>query len=240
MSEAGGSNFEIAKHLTGHHSERQEIAELAEALVLAVVAVATAWSGYQAALWTGHQAQLYGLSGRSRVEAEGAATAAYQEKFYNQSLVVEWVKAKSAGDEKLATLFERRLLPEFRPAFEAWKKRDPLHNPDAPASVPEMSEYRSELSLEAATLNEKATATFEEGTRARDIADRYVRATVSQAHRAPADRHRAAVQDPGSAAGNAGGGGGAALFSRLSDPDFATRVTRPFVQPRSPHVRPGG
>jgi hypothetical protein len=64
MSEAGGSNIEFAQHLSEHKGSSQslghEILEIAEAVVLAVVAIATAWSGYQAALWTGHQSELYG------------------------------------------------------------------------------------------------------------------------------------------------------------------------------------
>ena len=47
--------------------------EIAEAIVLAIVAIATAWSGYQAALWTGHQAELYALANHYRVQAEGTA-----------------------------------------------------------------------------------------------------------------------------------------------------------------------
>ena len=56
---AGGSNIELAHHLSEHkeesHSRAHEILEIVEAIVLAMVAVSTAWSGYQAALWTGHQ-----------------------------------------------------------------------------------------------------------------------------------------------------------------------------------------
>ncbi len=75
MSEAGGANIEIAKHL-GEHKESSEsvgheILEIVEAVVLAVVAITTAWSGYQAALWTAHQSELYGQASKLRVEAEG-------------------------------------------------------------------------------------------------------------------------------------------------------------------------
>ena len=114
-------------------SSGHAILEIVEALVLAIVAIATAWSGYQAALWTGHQSELYGQASKLRVQAEGAATAANQERLYNASTVVEWLKAEAQGQKKLSDLFERRFLPEFRPAFEAWKKTDPLNNPNAPA-----------------------------------------------------------------------------------------------------------
>src|SRR5271154_7027944 len=146
MPEAGGSNIEIAQHLSERNespsSLGHEILEIAEAVVLAIVAIATAWSGYQAALWTGHQSELYGEASRLRIEADGAATYSNQERLYNASTVDEWLKAEAHGDKKLADLFERRLLAEFRPAFEAWKKTDPLNNPDAPAGPRLMAEYR--------------------------------------------------------------------------------------------------
>jgi hypothetical protein len=185
MSEAGGSNIEVAHHLSDHKASSQslghEILEIAEAVVLALVAIATAWSGYQAALWTGLQAELYGQASKLRVEAEGTATYANQERLYNGSTVVEWLKAEAHGDRKLADLFERRLLPEFRPAFEAWKRTDPVNNPNAPAGPQLMGEYRSSKTEEAAKLNDRATGVFEQGTRDRQHSDEYVRVTVTLA-----------------------------------------------------------
>ncbi|MGA8490711.1 MAG: hypothetical protein WB711_09835 [Terriglobales bacterium] len=185
MSEAGGSNIEVAQQLSEHKGSSQsvghEILEIAEALVLAVVAISTAWSGYQAALWTGHQSELYGQASKLRVQAEGAATYANQERLYNASTVVEWLKAEAHGDKKLADLFERRFLPEFRPAFEAWKNTDPVNNPNAPPGPQLMTVYRSSKTEEAAKLNDQATAAFEQGTRSRQLSDQYVRATVTLA-----------------------------------------------------------
>ena len=147
MPEAGGSNIEVAHHLTEHKetppSFLHEISEIAEAVVLAAVALATAWSGYQAALWTGHQSELYGRSSKLRIQAEAAAVYANEERLYNASTVVEWLKAEARGERKLAAIFERRLLPEFLPAFKAWKKADPLNNAGAPAGPFFMSEFRS-------------------------------------------------------------------------------------------------
>jgi hypothetical protein len=78
MAESGGANIEIAHHLndSGAHKElesavRREILEVLEAIVLALVAVATAWSGYQAALWDGQQYMLYGKASKLRIDAHG-------------------------------------------------------------------------------------------------------------------------------------------------------------------------
>jgi len=187
MPEAGGANIEVARHLSEHAvrsdvpAKHLQLLEIGEAVVLAIVAVATAWSGYQAALWTGRQAELYGQAGKLRIQAEGAERYANQERLYDASTVVEWLKARAQGDKKLTDLFERRFLPEFRPAFEAWKKTDPLNNPSAPAGPELMSEYRSSKTEQASQFDKKATAVFDEGTSAREDSDLYVRATVTLA-----------------------------------------------------------
>lgn len=95
--------------------------------------------------------------------------------------MAEWLRAKAHGDTKLAAVFERRFLPEFRPAFEAWKKTDPLNNPRAPAGPQLMTQYRSSLTERAVKLNAKANNAFEQGNRAREHSDEYVRATVGLA-----------------------------------------------------------
>jgi hypothetical protein len=185
MSEGAGTNVEVAMHLSEHKHSTQsvghEVLEILEAILLAVVAIATAWSGYQAALWTGHQAELYSQASRLRVEAEGAASNANQERLYNALTVVEWLKAQAHNDKKLAGVFEGRLLPEFRPAFQAWKKTDPLNNPNAPAGPQLMTEFRSSGTEAAAALNGQATEKFEQGRQATEFSDQYVRATVTLA-----------------------------------------------------------
>ena len=184
MGERGGANIEIAHHLNeagehkGPRSRWHEVLEVVEAIVLALVAICTAWSGYQAAKWDGMQDELYEQSTRMRVQAQGLATRSGQEQIYDASSVTEWIKAKSAGNEKLAQLFERRFRPEFREAFEAWVKTDPLNNPNAPPGPLVMKEYHNAHAEEAAKLTDQATEAFEKGTAARSTSDKYVRVTV--------------------------------------------------------------
>ena len=82
------------------------------------------------------------------------------------------------GQHKLADLLERRFHPEFRVAFDAWKKTDPLNNPDAPPGPLEMGEYHNAHSEEAVRLGNEASAAFREGAKARGKSDDYVRVTV--------------------------------------------------------------
>ncbi len=185
MAETGGSNIELAHHLNEAHehshgrpSRAHEMLEIIEAVVLALVAITTAWSGYQAARWEGQESQLYEQSTKLRVEAQGLEIRSNQERLYNASTVVEWLKSEARHESELAALFERRMLPEFLPAFQAWKKTDPIHNPNSPAGPMLMQEYHNSKADESLKLNQEAAEFFERGTRARERADDYVRVTV--------------------------------------------------------------
>lgn len=77
------SNIEIAHRVQesgekhAPHRRRHEVAiEIGEAFLLALVAIATAWSGYQSALWDGRSARLYGTSSRIRIVATQNTTRA--------------------------------------------------------------------------------------------------------------------------------------------------------------------
>ena len=161
-----------------HGSRFFRVMEILEAFALAFVAVATAWSGYQSALWSGRQAELYGESSKLRIGADTEASLAGQQRLYDVITIHEWIRAKLSGNDKLARLFEARFREEFRVAFDAWMKLDPLNTPGSPPGPTFMPEYKNKLADQAASKNEEASALFEEGTQARNKADAYVRITV--------------------------------------------------------------
>ena len=185
MPEIGGSNVEIAHRLneagksTPHHRSRfEEVVEVIEAVVLALVAIATAWSGYQAARWEGNRAELYGESSRLRVTAEGLDALAGQERLYDTTTFNSWLNAGSRGDQKLAQFVQRRFREEFRTAFTVWLATDPFNDPTAAPGPTFVREYRNAKAEQAETLNEKALSTFDQGTASGATGDRYVRVTV--------------------------------------------------------------
>jgi hypothetical protein len=211
MGEAGRTNVELATEL--NRAVRNEklvvgsprlhgVLEVLEAVVLAMAAITTAWSGYQAARWDGVQTECYGRSSRLRVEGQALDRQANQEKMYNALTVNEWLKAEAHRETAIADLFERRFLTEFRPAFEAWKKTDPVHNPKAPAGPMAMPEFRNGHAVESTAKNREATDLFEQGTRARERADAYICVTVFLATvlllTANCQRFRSGPRSPGS------------------------------------------
>src|SRR5437660_10558836 len=107
--------------------------QVVTAIMLGVVAVATAWSGYQATRWAGEQSTLYAQASALRVVATRDSTLAGQLKLYDFIAVNNWLTAYTQGNTKLANIFERRFSAQLRPAFEAWLATTPFNNPNAPA-----------------------------------------------------------------------------------------------------------
>jgi hypothetical protein len=157
---------------------RFEMIEIIEALILALVAVATAWSGYQAAQWAGKRAQQYAQASRLRVTAEGLATLAGQERIYDSDTFNSWVIAKVDGKEKAAEFFERRFSDEYRPAFTAWLRTDPFNNAQAPPGPMFMPDYHNAKHEQFLGLSKQAADVADEGTKSGENGDEYVRITV--------------------------------------------------------------
>lgn len=179
------SNIEFAHkiHEGSHHhlsptDHRARWIEIVEAVVLATVAVATAWSGYQASRWDALSASQYNLATRTTVLSQEKATLAGQDILYDITTFNGWVAAKVTGKDKLAAFYERRFRPEYARAFGAWEKLDPVHNPSAPAGPIFMPEYSNANKDESAKLAERAKDYFEKGVVMRETGDNYVKVTV--------------------------------------------------------------
>ena len=176
------SNVEFAHriHEQGHSSghARSEKLEILEAVVLAAVAVLTAWSGYQAARWDARSAASYAKASSTMVRSQEQMTLAGQERLYDISTFDSWLEATLRGETGTAGMLERRFRPEYVVAFEAWKKTDPWNDPKASPGPIFMAEYRSEKAEKGRALAEEATRHYEDGVTGREKGDEYVRITV--------------------------------------------------------------
>ena len=157
---------------------RWEVIEIIEALILALVAVATAWSGYQAAQWAGKRAEQYAHANRLRVTAEGLATLAGQERIYDSDTFNSWLAAKLDNKTEAAEFFERRFRDEYRSAFAAWLKTDPFSNAQASPGPIFMPEYHNAKHEQFLELTKQATEMADQGTKSGETGDQYVRITV--------------------------------------------------------------
>jgi hypothetical protein len=158
------------------HDERRF--EIIATILLALTALATAWSGYQAALWDGVQSSNYTQASAARTEASQNHTEANQFRLGDLSVFENYIDATVGGDAPLADFYRQRFRDEFEPAYEAWIALDPFSNPDAPASPLAMPEYQLADDKEAKELNARAEAKFNEGEDANRYSDKFTATTL--------------------------------------------------------------
>ena len=137
---------------------RAERVELAAALLLALAAVATAWSGYQSSRWHGRQADAFAKASASRVESTRASDVANRQIQIDVSTFVQWVDAYAREDTFLSDFYRKRFRPEFATAVDAWVATRPLKSPDAPLTPFAMPEYKLASAEEAERLEATASA----------------------------------------------------------------------------------
>jgi hypothetical protein len=160
------------------HETRRHPVELLATVLLAVAAVATAWSTYQSAQWRGEQAADNSKASAARIESSAASTRAGQLTQIDIATFIQWVDAYVAGNTDLADFYRQRFRDEFQPAFEAWIATNPRTNPNAPASPFEMPQYRVAQAEQAKRLNATAGVRSDAASTANERSDTYMLAVV--------------------------------------------------------------
>ena len=152
--------------------------DILSAIILAVVAVATAWNSYQASRWSSFAGIRYSQASARRVESTRASTTAGQQTIIDVGLFTNWINAYGTDNEDLMRFYNKRFREEFKPAFEAWMATDPENNPQAPPSPFAMEEYQLANTEKSEQLEQEASALFEEGKEAIEKSTNYVLNTV--------------------------------------------------------------
>jgi hypothetical protein len=132
--------------------------EVVATVLLALAAVATAWSGYQATRWNGEQTKAASRTNAIRIDAARSQGLAEALKEVDVATFIQWVDAYAHRENELTTFYERRFRAEFKPAFEAWRATRPLTNPNAPLTPFVMPQYRVAAEEEAEALDVEAEA----------------------------------------------------------------------------------
>jgi hypothetical protein len=171
---------EHAEHEKGahEHDRRDRWISIFEALMLSLVALLAAWSGYSAAKWGTESSLSLAKANSTRGRANLDQVQATQTLTLDSVSFNAVETAYASGDTKLYNLMVKRLRPGYKPAFEAWLATHPLKNPNAPPGPAYMPQYKLPQLAEARTLNAKADDYFTEGQSAAGTADKYVRLTV--------------------------------------------------------------
>jgi hypothetical protein len=147
-------------------------------VVLALAAVATAWSGYQASRWHGEQAIAFSRANASRLESTRASNLANTQTEIDVATFTQWVDAYARHETQLADFYHKRFHEEFQPAVAAWIATRPLKSASAPLTPFAMPSYRLEATAQADRLQAAAEAASAEARRDIQHADDYVLAVV--------------------------------------------------------------
>ena len=185
----GLSPGEVGKEISEHRAKaaegppaeakgRDRWITIVEALLLAVVAVLAAWSGFSAAKWGTHASLQLAKASAARTEANRAAYQALDLRNFDSLTFNAWFTAYVAGNKNAMRVAEYRFRPEFQVAFNAWLKTHPFTNPHAPKGPTYMPQYAQPELAQSRLLDARADNYYTLGEEAGGNADGYVRTTV--------------------------------------------------------------
>ena len=149
-----------------------------EAVLLSIVTIVTAWTGYSAAKWGTESRLELAHASALRIEANRAFAVAAESRNFDASTFNAWFVAYTLGNSQKMAVAERRFRPEFRIAFDAWRATHPEDNPSAPPGPTYMPQYRQLEKDKAEQLDRRADAATAKGYAYATTADNYVRITV--------------------------------------------------------------
>jgi len=177
---------EIAEqHRRKHGAKHKETKErldrqlsILEAVVLSLVAVVAAYSGFAAAKWATDSSVSLARASTLRTKANRADLEALVTRTEDSVSFNAWFTAFVAGNVKDQQLAVRRMRPGYRPAFDAWLATDPAHNPNSPPGPAYMPQYVIPQDQVANADDHQADVEFTRGQDAGGTSDKYVRDTV--------------------------------------------------------------
>ena len=179
-TEVGKEIGEHAAHARGHEgrTKHERRISIAEAVLLSLVTILAAWSGYSAAKWSTESSLKLAKASAARLKANRYYDQALTYRAADASTFNAWFTAYIAGHAAGMRVAERRFRPQYRVAFDAWLATHPFTNPNAPPGPQSMPQYVPTGSVQAAAYDRQADAYYSAGQDAATHGDNYVRTTV--------------------------------------------------------------
>jgi hypothetical protein len=182
----GLSPTEVGREIQGHLKETQSdqdegsarVFTIIEAVMLAVVAVLAAWSGFASAKWGTESSLNLAKASAARTEANRADLTALSQKNFDSSTFDAWFTAYTLNNQTAMTLAVKRFSPEFLRAFNSWLATDPATNPNAPKGPTYMPDYVQPGLVQSNRLDKQANHYYTLGETAAANSDNYVRTTI--------------------------------------------------------------
>ena len=132
--------------------------DVGAAVLLALCAVATAWSSYQATRWNGEATKASGRTSALRIQAARAQGLAESQTQVDVATFTQWVDAYAHREARLTDFYFERFREEFKPAVQAWIATKPLKTPNAPLTPFAMPQYRLAAAGAARRLDAESEA----------------------------------------------------------------------------------
>jgi hypothetical protein len=160
------------------HDRRDRALSITEAVLLSLVAVLAAYSGYAAAKWGTESSVSLASASANRTKASRDDIRALQERTLDSVYFNAWFYAYTSGNGAAQRLAIGRMRPAYKAVFRDWLATDPAHNPNAPPGPAYMAQYVIPEEAAARIYDARADAEFTSGSEAGSRSDDYVRDTV--------------------------------------------------------------
>jgi hypothetical protein len=180
----GLSTQEVGKEIGGHSRtsrgdpKQNRTISIIEAILLSIVALMAAWSGFAAAKWSTESRVRLADASTERSKANRANLQAMSLRNFDSTTFEAWFAAFTIGNKEAQVIAERRFRPPFRVAFDAWRATHPETNPHAPKGPTYMPQYTQPGLEQGKELDRHASEDFAAGSDAGQTSDDYVRVTV--------------------------------------------------------------
>jgi hypothetical protein len=152
------------------HSEAHELVAV---ILLSLVAVLTAWCGFESAKWGGDSSVAFSEASAARIEASDYESQARDARSVDLAVYTQWVLAGANQNAQLAAYIQERFSPEFATAFDAWEA-DGMQEQGPFA----MSEYVPPGTVEGEEATERANALQADALDFNEKGDNYSLMTV--------------------------------------------------------------
>jgi hypothetical protein len=159
--------------------ERPDWRELIAVVLLAVTAIVTAWTGFQASKWSGAMSIAFSQASSARIEAARLEGVANRKQIVQVSLFTQWLQAFQADDDELTDFLVARFPEPLATTFPAWIESRPLLNPQAAATPFELPTYVIPELVAARQADDRADGKFAEALRNNQRGDNYTVLTVA-------------------------------------------------------------
>ncbi len=172
---------EIGEHAERHRDHRHghdRAISIAEAVLLSIVTLTAAWSGYSAAKWNTESSLRLAKGNAMRAKANRAFQESLTFRSEDAADFNAWFAAYLSGNKQDQLVAERRFRTQYDVAFKAWLATRPFTNPNAPKGPQYMPQYKPTGAALSKRLDEEADELYAKGHHAGETSDKYIRVTV--------------------------------------------------------------